>query len=80
MLNGFGGKHRDFLQELNKTCHYHSMPLCNDMIIQVLDDGHGGMQYYQCAGLLHIRKYRYNPLSVTLLESQKNMIIFVVLC
>ena len=40
----------------------------------------GGMQYYQCAGLLHIRKYRYNPLSVTLLESQKNMIIFVVLC
>ena len=50
MLNGFGGKHRDFLQELNKTCDYHSMPLCNDMIIQVLDDGHGGMQYYRFTG------------------------------
>ena len=50
MLNGFGSEHRDFLQELNKLCDYHSMPLCNDLIVQSLDEGRGGMQYYRFMG------------------------------
>lgn len=50
MLSGFGSEHRAFLQELNKVCDYHSMPLCNDMIMQVLDDAHSSMQYYRFMG------------------------------